>query len=71
MIATAPATAPEVAPDTASASAADDPFGSLNVAQRAAVEHDIGVAAAAVRPLLVVAGAGSARPARWRTAWRA
>ncbi|MEW6759218.1 MAG: ATP-dependent helicase [Pseudomonadota bacterium] len=36
-----------------------DPFASLNAEQRAAVEHDIG--AALVRPLLVVAGAGSGK----------
>jgi DNA helicase-2/ATP-dependent DNA helicase PcrA len=36
-----------------------DPFASLNPQQRAAVEHDIG--AAATRPLLVVAGAGSGK----------
>jgi DNA helicase-2/ATP-dependent DNA helicase PcrA len=41
--------------------AADDPFAALNDAQRAAVEHDIGMAAGAVRPLLVVAGAGSGK----------
>jgi DNA helicase-2/ATP-dependent DNA helicase PcrA len=39
--------------------AVDDPFASLNPAQRAAVEHDIG--ASASRPLLVVAGAGSGK----------
>jgi DNA helicase-2/ATP-dependent DNA helicase PcrA len=39
--------------------APDDPFASLNPAQRAAVEHDIG--AADPRPLLVVAGAGSGK----------
>ena len=37
----------------------DDPFASLNAQQRAAVEHDIG--APLVRPLLVVAGAGSGK----------
>jgi DNA helicase-2/ATP-dependent DNA helicase PcrA len=37
----------------------DDPFAGLNAEQRAAVEHDIG--AASVRPLLVVAGAGSGK----------
>ncbi|MCS0598472.1 ATP-dependent helicase [Massilia agri] len=36
-----------------------DPFASLNAEQRAAVEHDIG--AELVRPLLVVAGAGSGK----------
>ncbi len=41
--------------------ATDDPFASLNEEQRAAVEHDIGVAAAASRPLLVIAGAGSGK----------
>ena len=47
---------------TATATAApatEDPFASLNPAQRAAVEHDIGVEAP--RPLLVVAGAGSGK----------
>ncbi|NIA00188.1 ATP-dependent helicase [Massilia sp. CCM 8734] len=43
------------------ADAVDDPFASLNPAQRAAVEHDIGVAAADARPLLVIAGAGSGK----------
>ena len=38
---------------------AGDPFASLNAEQRAAVEHDIG--ADPVRPLLVVAGAGSGK----------
>ncbi|WP_288381960.1 ATP-dependent helicase [uncultured Massilia sp.] len=38
---------------------AADPFASLNAEQRAAVEHDIG--ADPVRPLLVVAGAGSGK----------
>lgn len=37
----------------------EDPFASLNPEQRAAVEHDIG--ADTVRPLLVVAGAGSGK----------
>lgn len=41
------------------APATDDPFASLNAEQRAAVEHDVGVAAP--RPLLVVAGAGSGK----------
>lgn len=39
--------------------ATDDPFAGLNPEQRAAVEHDLG--AATVRPLLVVAGAGSGK----------
>ncbi|SFD21049.1 ATP-dependent helicase [Massilia yuzhufengensis] len=39
--------------------ALEDPFAGLNAEQRAAVEHDIG--AANVRPLLVVAGAGSGK----------
>ena len=39
--------------------ATEDPFAQLNAEQRAAVEHDIGVAAP--RPLLVVAGAGSGK----------
>jgi DNA helicase-2/ATP-dependent DNA helicase PcrA len=40
---------------------ADDPFASLNPQQRAAVEHDIALAPAASRPLLVIAGAGSGK----------
>jgi DNA helicase-2/ATP-dependent DNA helicase PcrA len=44
---------------TATATAAPDPFDQLNAEQRAAVEHDVG--AAVVRPLLVVAGAGSGK----------
>ena len=52
---------PDIAPNAAPARDAADPFGALNDEQRAAVEHDIGVAAAAVRPLLVVAGAGSGK----------
>jgi len=43
----------------APAPATEDPFASLNPEQRAAVEHDVGVAAP--RPLLVVAGAGSGK----------
>ncbi len=39
--------------------APDDPFASLNPAQRAAVEHDIGLDHP--RPLLVIAGAGSGK----------
>jgi DNA helicase-2/ATP-dependent DNA helicase PcrA len=41
--------------------AAADPFASLNAAQRAAVDHDIGAADGVVRPLLVIAGAGSGK----------
>jgi DNA helicase-2/ATP-dependent DNA helicase PcrA len=40
---------------------AADPFASLNVQQRSAVEHDIGVEQGAARPLLVIAGAGSGK----------
>jgi DNA helicase-2/ATP-dependent DNA helicase PcrA len=43
----------------AAAPVVDDPFASLNPEQRAAVEHDAGVAAP--RPLLVVAGAGAGK----------
>ena len=45
----------------ASPTAPTDPFASLNDDQRAAVEHDIDCAPEAVRPLLVVAGAGSGK----------
>ncbi|MES2149553.1 MAG: ATP-dependent helicase [Pseudomonadota bacterium] len=38
---------------------ADDPFARLNPEQRAAVEHDVGLAQ--TRPLLVIAGAGSGK----------
>ncbi|QYF92806.1 ATP-dependent helicase [Massilia sp. PAMC28688] len=38
-----------------------DPFASLNNEQRAAVDHDIDVAADQSRPLLVIAGAGSGK----------
>ena len=38
-----------------------DPFASLNDAQRAAVEHDIDALDGVVRPLLVIAGAGSGK----------
>ena len=41
--------------------APDDPFASLNDAQRQAVEHDIDQPAARSRPLLVIAGAGSGK----------
>jgi DNA helicase-2/ATP-dependent DNA helicase PcrA len=50
-------------PDTVDHTVADpalaDPYAALNAEQRAAVEHDVG--AAAPRPLLVVAGAGSGK----------
>ena len=49
------------APVPAAAVLADDPYASLNPQQRAAVEHDIGVAGGAARPLLVIAGAGSGK----------
>jgi DNA helicase-2/ATP-dependent DNA helicase PcrA len=48
-------------PAAAAPIAPEDPFASLNPEQRAAVEHDIGAAPAAVRPLLVIAGAGSGK----------
>jgi DNA helicase-2/ATP-dependent DNA helicase PcrA len=54
IMSTATATPATAAPDTGR-----DPYASLNAEQRAAVEHDIGVAAP--RPLLVVAGAGSGK----------
>lgn len=41
--------------------ASDDPYAGLNQAQRDAVEHDIGLAPAQSRPLLVIAGAGSGK----------
>ncbi|SHG67230.1 ATP-dependent helicase [Massilia sp. CF038] len=41
--------------------AQDDPFASLNPAQRDAVEHDIVLPPAQSRPLLVIAGAGSGK----------
>lgn len=47
------------AADSPAAPVLDDPFASLNPEQRRAVEHDVG--AAAPRPLLVVAGAGSGK----------
>lgn len=61
MSATATATASATAsPSSASSTErGDDPYARLNDAQRAAVDHDIG--AAAPRPLLVVAGAGSGK----------
>jgi DNA helicase-2/ATP-dependent DNA helicase PcrA len=39
----------------------DDPYASLNPAQRSAVEHDIGAQDGVSRPLLVIAGAGSGK----------
>ncbi len=39
----------------------NDPYSSLNPEQRSAVEHDVGAADGAVRPLLVIAGAGSGK----------
>ncbi|WLI91577.1 ATP-dependent helicase [Massilia sp. R2A-15] len=39
----------------------DDPYSSLNPEQRSAVEHDVGAAEGAARPLLVIAGAGSGK----------
>ncbi|MFD2367722.1 ATP-dependent helicase [Pseudoduganella sp. GCM10020061] len=38
-----------------------DPFASLNEAQREAVEHDIALPPGQVRPMLVIAGAGSGK----------
>src|SRR4029077_19387099 len=38
-----------------------DPFAALNAQQREAVEHDIGADAQDLRPLLVIAGAGSGK----------
>jgi DNA helicase-2/ATP-dependent DNA helicase PcrA len=55
----APSSDPLAASVPAALPPVDDPFASLNPAQRLAVEHDIG--AAASRPLLVVAGAGSGK----------
>jgi DNA helicase-2/ATP-dependent DNA helicase PcrA len=52
---------PVAAPAIGVAVVPDDPYASLNPEQRAAVEHDIGVDAGAVRPLLVIAGAGSGK----------
>ncbi len=52
------AASPEVA---AADSTPDDPFASLNEAQRQAVEHDITASPAESRPLLVIAGAGSGK----------
>ena len=55
-IVTAMLAAAEPVPD-----APTDPYAALNPEQRAAVEHDIDCAPAAVRPLLVIAGAGSGK----------
>ncbi|MBC7416447.1 MAG: ATP-dependent helicase [Herminiimonas sp.] len=46
---------------TAALAPASDPFASLNDDQRTAVDHDIGCVPDVVRPLLVVAGAGSGK----------
>ena len=50
-----------VTPVLAASITADDPYGSLNPEQRAAVDHDIGAGEGAARPLLVIAGAGSGK----------
>jgi DNA helicase-2/ATP-dependent DNA helicase PcrA len=50
---------PDTVDHTIAEPALADPYAALNAEQRAAVEHDIG--AAAPRPLLVVAGAGSGK----------
>ena len=52
------ATVPPVS-ELSQPSAPADPFAGLNPEQRAAVDHDVG--AGTVRPLLVVAGAGSGK----------
>ena len=59
MSATATSTATATASPVAAPSTPADPFAGLNPEQRAAVEHDVG--AERVRPLLVVAGAGSGK----------
>jgi len=48
-------------PAVSESAVVDDPFASLNPAQREAVEHDIAAPPAHSRPLLVVAGAGSGK----------
>jgi DNA helicase-2/ATP-dependent DNA helicase PcrA len=48
-------------PPVTSPTTASDPFASLNVQQREAVEHGIGADAQDPRPLLVIAGAGSGK----------
>lgn len=48
-------------PSVTSAVTATDPFAALNAQQRVAVEHDIGADAQDLRPLLVIAGAGSGK----------
>ena len=55
----ATATSTATASPVAAPSTPADPFAGLNPEQRAAVEHDVG--AERVRPLLVVAGAGSGK----------
>ncbi|WP_211465792.1 ATP-dependent helicase [Collimonas silvisoli] len=47
--------------DAVADAAASDPFAGLNAQQRSAVEHDSGLAPQAVRPLLIIAGAGSGK----------
>jgi hypothetical protein len=42
----------------------------LNPAQRRAVAYGIGAEKGTTSPLLIAAGAGTARPRRWRTGWR-
>ena len=42
----------------------------LNPEQRRAVEHGVGPDGTIGSPLLVIAGAGSGKPTRWRTASR-
>lgn len=48
-------------PSVISKATSADPFASLNAQQRAAVEHDIGADSQDLRPLLIVAGAGSGK----------
>lgn len=48
-------------PSVTSTATATDPFAALNAQQREAVEHDIGADAQDLRPLLVIAGAGSGK----------
>lgn len=48
-------------PPVTSPTTASDPFASLNVQQREAVEHGVGADGQDLRPLLVIAGAGSGK----------